>query len=492
MRAWPSFTCAHTPSFPSSTAPCGSTTWSPPPRPTARARVAITDLSNLFGAVKLYIAARKAGVKPIIGADVWLEPDGGDKQPSRLLLLVQTRAGYANLCTLLSRAWTEPQPRAPGLAASGAGWPNAATGLIALSGADLGAVGQALLARDGRAPRRLAQRLAALFPQRFYIELQRAGGADERGPCARRRAAGGRARACRWSPRIRCSSCTPTTSRRTRRGSASPRARRWPTRGASSASTPSSISRPRRRWRQRFADLPSALRNSVEIARRCNLTLVLGQPQLPGLPDPARRRRAARRPRPTSAICRTAAWSSGSSSSTPTPRSASASAPRYVERLDFEIETILKMGFPGLLPDRRRLHRLGAQQRLPGRPRPRLGRGLAGRLCAAHHRPRPAALQPAVRALPQSGPGLDARLRHRLLPGQPRPRDRLREAEVRPRCGEPDRHLRHHGRQGRAARRGPRARHELRPCRQRGQADPVAARQGGHAGARARASPTAA
>ena len=51
--------------------------------------LAITDLSNLFGAVKLYKGARKAGIKPIIGADVWLEPAGGDQSPSRLLLLVQ-------------------------------------------------------------------------------------------------------------------------------------------------------------------------------------------------------------------------------------------------------------------------------------------------------------------------------------------------------------------------------------------------------------------
>ena len=55
--------------------------------------VAITDLSNLFGAVKFYGAARKAGVKPILGADVWMAPQGGDKHPSRLLLLVADKTG---------------------------------------------------------------------------------------------------------------------------------------------------------------------------------------------------------------------------------------------------------------------------------------------------------------------------------------------------------------------------------------------------------------
>jgi DNA polymerase-3 subunit alpha len=61
-----------------------------------------------------------------------------------------------------------------------------------------------------------------------------------------------------------------------------------------------------------------------------------------------------------------------------------------VERLEFEINTILKMGFPGYFPDRGRLHQLGQEQRLPGGPGPGLGRGLAGGLCAQDHRPGPA------------------------------------------------------------------------------------------------------
>src|SRR5690349_5846080 len=69
--------------------------------------LAITDLCNLFGAIKFYGAARAAGVKPLIGADVWIDPEGGEKQPSRLLLLVQNSAGYRNLCTLLTRSWLD-------------------------------------------------------------------------------------------------------------------------------------------------------------------------------------------------------------------------------------------------------------------------------------------------------------------------------------------------------------------------------------------------
>ena len=143
-------------------------------------------------------------------------------------------------------------------------------------------------------------------------------------------------------------------------------------------------------------------------------------------------------------------------------------------------------GLRGLLPDRGRLHQLGAQPRLPGGAGARLGGRLAGGVFAEHHRPRPAALPVAVRALPESRAGVDARLRHRLLPGQPRARDRLRQAALRPRRGEPDRHLRHHGREGGAARRRPRARHGLRPRRLDRQADSGAAGQDGHAGQGAR------
>src|SRR6266446_3979256 len=70
-----------------------------------QAALAISDLSNLFGAIKFYSNARKKGVKPLIGADVWVEPEGGEKAASRLLLLVQNKQGYLNLCDLLSRAW---------------------------------------------------------------------------------------------------------------------------------------------------------------------------------------------------------------------------------------------------------------------------------------------------------------------------------------------------------------------------------------------------
>ena len=140
--------------------------------------LAITDLNNLFGAVKFYKACRKRGVKPILGADVLMEPNGGapggDRQASRLLLLAQNRQGYLHLCELLARGWVSNAQRAQAWIK----WEwlgEGGDGLIALSGGDLGAVGMALLSGEADRARQLAQRLATLFPGRFYLELQRAG-----------------------------------------------------------------------------------------------------------------------------------------------------------------------------------------------------------------------------------------------------------------------------------------------------------------------------
>ncbi len=100
-------------------------------------------------------------------------------------------------------------------------------------------------------------------------------------------------------------------------------------------------------------------------------------------------------------------------------------------------------GLPRLLPRRRRLHQLVEGQRHPGRPGPRLGRRLDGRLRDADHRPRPARARPDLRAVPQPRPRLDARLRRRLRRAPPRRGHPVRHREVRRRARRADRHLRH-------------------------------------------------
>lgn len=67
--------------------------------------LAITDLNNLFGAIKFYKEGRGKGVKPILGAEVYVDAEAG-APPARMLLLVQSRQGYLHLCELLARAWT--------------------------------------------------------------------------------------------------------------------------------------------------------------------------------------------------------------------------------------------------------------------------------------------------------------------------------------------------------------------------------------------------
>ncbi|MDA1118245.1 MAG: PHP domain-containing protein, partial [Proteobacteria bacterium] len=116
--------------------------------------LALTDSANLFGMVKYYRAARAAGVKPLIGADCWVQGEAEADKPSRVLLLCASRAGYLRLCDLLSRAWIKNQHRARAEIARS--WLREAgtDGLLALSGAAGGEVGQALAAGNAAAAQR--------------------------------------------------------------------------------------------------------------------------------------------------------------------------------------------------------------------------------------------------------------------------------------------------------------------------------------------------
>ena len=103
--------------------------------------LALTDLNNFFGLIKFYKAARSAGLKPIVGCDVFISNDADRERPYRLLLLCHSIAGYLLLCRLLSRAYLENQHR--GRAELRREWFHQNTdGLIALSGAHLGDVGR--------------------------------------------------------------------------------------------------------------------------------------------------------------------------------------------------------------------------------------------------------------------------------------------------------------------------------------------------------------
>jgi DNA polymerase III subunit alpha len=144
--------------------------------------LAITDGGNLFGAVRFYAAARRRGVKPILGCDLWLTNEVERDAPYRIAVLVQDAAGYLNLCELITRAYLQnqyrnrPEVRLDWFEENGGA---GARGLIALSGARHGPVGTALLAGKMEAAVLAAQQLAAAFPGRFYLELQRTGDARD-------------------------------------------------------------------------------------------------------------------------------------------------------------------------------------------------------------------------------------------------------------------------------------------------------------------------
>ena len=303
--------------------------------------IALTDLSNAFGLVRFYKAARGAGVKPIAGADVWITHPTDRERASRLLLLVRNRQGYLNLCELLSRASLTNQYR--GRAEVQPEWleNGFAEGLLALSGAQNGDVGQALAAGNLDAARQNAQRWSRVFPGAFYIELQRAGLAGENAYVTQAVTLAAEL----GLPIV----ATHPVQFMTPDDYTAHEARVCISEG-------DMLANPRRGKRfteaqffQRqddmaalFADLPSALANTVEIAKRCNLTLELGKPKLPLFPTPdgvtlddflVSESKAGLEKRLAFLY--------------PDADARDAQREKYYTRLEFETGTIIKMGFPG-------------------------------------------------------------------------------------------------------------------------------------------------
>jgi DNA polymerase-3 subunit alpha len=300
--------------------------------------LAITDLANVFGMVKFYKAARAAGVKPVIGCDLWITNESERDKPHRLLLLVQSRPGYLRLSELLTRAWLENQHR--GRAELKKSWFAEGTeGLIALSGAAQGDVGAALLQDRARAEQ-LAADWARLFPGRFYLELQRAGAPQTESYVeAAVRLAGScslpvvathpvqflepkdfiahEARVCIAEGHVLGDQRRPRQF------------------------TQESYFLSQAEMAKLFADLPEALANSVEIARRCNLALELGKPRLPVFPTPpGMSREEYLRQQAQDGLGRRLEANYGSQADEKWRE-------KYNTRLEIELRTIIQMGFAG-------------------------------------------------------------------------------------------------------------------------------------------------
>jgi DNA polymerase-3 subunit alpha len=247
--------------------------------------LAITDLNNLFGTVKFYREARARGVKPLIGAEVLLEGTGGDPgNTSRMLLLVQNQQGYLNLSELLARSFTR-NPGRPQALAKLEWLAELHEGLIALSGAQAGPLGQALVQGDGARAHALALQLGGIFAHRFYIELQRVGRPDDEAYVAAAVALAARMKlpVVATQP-IQFMAAEDFEAHEARVCIAdgellsNPRRVRRFTREQYFKSAAQMLAL--------FEDIPSAISNTLEIAKRCNLRLVLGKPQLPEFPTP--------------------------------------------------------------------------------------------------------------------------------------------------------------------------------------------------------------
>ncbi len=311
--------------------------------------LAVTDLNNLFGAVKFYKEARSQGVKPLLAAELWLEAFGGtdagkEAVLSRVILLVQNKQGYLNLSELIARAWTQNVVRANGVVKLD--WlKELNAGLIMLSGAQAGPVGQALVQGDTQRAGDVAMQLASMFTHRFYIELQRTGRVDDEAyvTAAATLAAKLKLPVVATHP-IQFLAATDYEAHEARvcisEGEILGNARRV------RKFTREQYFKTPQQMEALFADLPSAIANTAEIAKRCSLSIELGKPKLPDFPIPLVN---GLRMAPEEYF-RYLSHEGLKERMAHLYRDEAVRAtqmPRYVERLEFEINTILKMGFPG-------------------------------------------------------------------------------------------------------------------------------------------------
>ncbi|MCM2129677.1 DNA polymerase III subunit alpha [Larsenimonas rhizosphaerae] len=308
--------------------------------------LALTDDSNLFGLVKFYKASQAAGIKPIIGADVWMDNPFDEDHPYRLTLIAMNNQGYRNLTELIARSWQHGQRQ--GRAQLKKEWIfEQSDGLIVLSGGREGEIGRFLLSEHYQTARDLLTEWQRFFPDRFYLELQRTKRQYEE--------------ACvNLSVELALETGTPVVATNDVRFMH--REDYWAHETRVSVGEGRALDDPRRETRyseeqyfksademaELFSDLPEAIDNTVMIAARCNVDVRLGEYFLPEYPVPdgmtmeeffcklshdGLTQRLHKLFDADHAIYR--------------DRDRAACEPAYRERLDFELNVINQMGFPG-------------------------------------------------------------------------------------------------------------------------------------------------
>lgn len=303
--------------------------------------VAVTDQCNLFSLVKFYKYSQAAGLKPIMGADVYIENDTNKSSPYRLTLLVKNKSGYIALSELLSRSYQEGQSN--GLPILKKSWvEDNCQNLIALSGAMDGDIGQYILANNFKEAENCANYWNKLFPGSFYIELQRIKKLNEEFYIGE-------------AVKIASACSIPVVATNDVRFENKEDFNAHDVRVCINLKTQQSNQSVKRNYTKEqyfkteremialFSDIPSAIENTVEIAKRCTLDIVLGQFFLPDFPVPEGTTLAELfvEESKKGLVARLAQYA---------PIGEGTLEERtkvYEDRLDFELGVINQMGFPG-------------------------------------------------------------------------------------------------------------------------------------------------
>lgn len=246
--------------------------------------VALTDHCNLFAAVKLFKTALEHGIKPIIGSDLLCHDPQKPENTFSLVLLSQNASGYRHLTRLVSRAYQEGQYQ--GKPHVQTNWiPECAQGLIALSGGREGDVGQALIHGDFALAKSRALDWSRLFPERFYLEIQRTNRCDENDY---------NEKLLQLAQELHLPLVATNDVRFLDEDDFSAHEARVCIHDGYTLADPrrkplyscKQYLRSADEMEALFSDLPNALQNTVEISKRCSVDLELGNACLPNFPIP--------------------------------------------------------------------------------------------------------------------------------------------------------------------------------------------------------------
>ncbi|TVU63799.1 DNA polymerase III subunit alpha [Vibrio atlanticus] len=301
--------------------------------------LALTDFTNLCGLVKFYGTAHGCGVKPIIGADFLMQSLEFGDELTKLTVITTSNKGYNNLTLLISKAYlrghVQHQP------VIDKEWLiEHAEGLIILSGAKEGEIGKALLKGNRELVASSVEFYKTYFADRFYLELIRTGRPDEESylhfalelaeqedlPVVATNEVVFLTEDLFDAHEIRVAihdGFTMVDPRRPKNYSAQ------------------QYLRSEEEMCELFSDIPEALENSVEIAKRCNVTVRLGEYFLPNFPTEGLAIEDFLIKKSEEGLERRLAFLF------PDEKVRAERRPEYDDRLKIELEVVNNMGFPG-------------------------------------------------------------------------------------------------------------------------------------------------